>query len=72
MSSMKTDDVLIDNTGHILGLLYITSEWILTKDINTRQNASKFVLHLLNDDQKLTWCVQNPAVSDCEGQKLPF
>jgi len=46
---------LIDNTWNILGLLYITSECILTKDVNTRQDASNFVLHLLNDDQKCNW-----------------
>ena len=46
---------LIDNTCNILGLLYITSECILTEDINTRQDASKFVFHLLNDDQKCNW-----------------
>jgi len=46
---------LIDNTWNILGLLYITSECILTKDVNTGQDASNFVLHLLNDDQKCNW-----------------
>ena len=46
---------LIDNTSNNLGLLYVTSECILTKDVNVRQDASECVLHLLNDDQKQNW-----------------